>query len=112
MSEIRSAPPQLINLNAPKLKKAKDIKVCIYSGEINKIPPYKITTENLSLDIDVCYNEYSLIDFLNHISVSIKKKLILHHNNKFCHLTSSFKDKMISFLRFEAPTLENTKCKN
>ena len=57
MSEIRSDSPQLINLDASKLKKARDIKTFIYSKEVNKFPPCKITTEHLSLDIDVCFYE-------------------------------------------------------
>ena len=43
MNEIRSASPQLINLGASKIKLARDIKIFMYSIEINKIPPSKIT---------------------------------------------------------------------
>ena len=43
MNEIRSASPQLINLDASKIKLARDIKIFMYSIEINKIPPSKIT---------------------------------------------------------------------
>ena len=80
MNEIRSASPQLINLGASKIKLARDIKIFMYSIEINKIPPSKITTEHLLLDVDVCFNQYSIMDFLNNISASLTMELISSHN--------------------------------
>jgi hypothetical protein len=80
MNEIGSASPLLINLGASKIKLAKDIKIFMYSIEINKFPPSKITTEHLLLDADVCFDQYSVIDFLNHISASLTMELISSHN--------------------------------
>ena len=80
MNEIRSASPQLINLGVSKIKIARDIKIFMYSIEINKIPPSKITKEHLLLNVDFCFNQYSLMNSLNHISASLTMELILSHN--------------------------------